>query len=338
MPRPTARVLALLELLQAGGTRTAAQLAERLGVDERTVRRYVDHLLELEVPVDTVRGRYGGYRIAAGHRLPPLMFTEAEAVATSLGLAAAARSGPSEEVRVSAETAFAKLHRVLPTRSAERLRALLEVRSTQQTPPRVEVPSAVLLTAAEAARDRRPLRIRHLGRSGQPTERAVLPWGVVEHRSRWYLVGPDSATDKVRTFRLDRIAAAEFGPGRFDVPNAFDPEAHLLTALARVPREHEVQVLVRAGLDRVRAQLPEGVAVLTVEPDADGVRVELRAQNLGWVAGILAMLDAPFRIERPEALRTEVLALASRLRSRANDPGSTDARRPTAAPRPRATF
>src|SRR6187402_1726033 len=133
MPRPTARVLALLELLQSGGTRTAAELAERLGVDERTVRRYVAHLLELDVPVETVRGRYGGYRIGVGYRLPPLMLSDDEAVAAVLGLAGIARSGPTS-VRTAAETASAKIRRVLPDRLAGRVPGLLGVRSTALPP------------------------------------------------------------------------------------------------------------------------------------------------------------------------------------------------------------
>src|ERR1700723_4799264 len=94
MTRPTARVMALLELLQAGGVRTVAELAGRLGVDERTVRRYVDHLLDLDVPVESVRGRYGGYRLAPGYRMPPLMLTDDEALAVLLGLVGTRRAGP----------------------------------------------------------------------------------------------------------------------------------------------------------------------------------------------------------------------------------------------------
>ena len=93
MARPTSRVLALLELLQSGGTRTVAELAARLGVDERTVRRYVGHLLDMDVPVESVRGRYGGYRLAAGYRLPPLMLGDDEALAVLLGLIAGRRAG-----------------------------------------------------------------------------------------------------------------------------------------------------------------------------------------------------------------------------------------------------
>ncbi|HEU4675558.1 MAG TPA: HTH domain-containing protein, partial [Motilibacteraceae bacterium] len=95
MPRPTARVLMLLELLQSGGTRTVAELAERLGVDGRTVRRYVDHLIDLDVPVESVRGRYGGYRLGQGYRLPPLMLSDDEALAVVLGLVAGRRTGPA---------------------------------------------------------------------------------------------------------------------------------------------------------------------------------------------------------------------------------------------------
>src|SRR4051812_14127023 len=93
MSRPTARVLTLLELLQSGGTRTVGELADRLDVDERTVRRYVDHLIDLDVPVESVRGRYGGYRLAAGYRMPPLMLSDDEALAVMLGLVLGRRAG-----------------------------------------------------------------------------------------------------------------------------------------------------------------------------------------------------------------------------------------------------
>src|ERR1700722_4859357 len=100
MARPTAHVLMLLELLQSGGVRTAAELADRLGVDERTVRRYVDHLLDLDVPVESVRGRYGGYRLASGYRMPPLMLTDDEAVAVLLGLVGTRRAALQPDTAV----------------------------------------------------------------------------------------------------------------------------------------------------------------------------------------------------------------------------------------------
>src|ERR1700730_17926967 len=125
MARPTARVMALLELLQSGGVRTVAELAGRLGVDERTVRRYVDHVIGLGVPVESVRGRYGGYRLGPGYRLPPLMLTDDEALAVLLGLAVGRRAGLPAGTGTASETAAAKIRRVLPQRLARRLDALL---------------------------------------------------------------------------------------------------------------------------------------------------------------------------------------------------------------------
>src|SRR6201996_9840524 len=108
MTRPAAQVLTLLELLQSGGTRTSAELASRLGVDERTVRRYVGHLLDLDVPVESVRGRYGGYRLGAGYRMPPLMLSDDEALAGLLGLAARRRAGLATGSRTAGATAPAQ--------------------------------------------------------------------------------------------------------------------------------------------------------------------------------------------------------------------------------------
>src|SRR5690242_8867055 len=126
MARPAAGVLTLLELLQSGGIRTMAELADRLGVDPRTVRRYVGHLIDLDVPVESVRGRYGGYRLAAGYRLPPLMLSDDEALAVLLGLVAGRRAGSATTTGTASETATAKIRRVLPARIADRLDAVLE--------------------------------------------------------------------------------------------------------------------------------------------------------------------------------------------------------------------
>ena len=319
MPRPTARVLALLELLQSGGTRTAAELAERLGVDERTVRRYVGHLLELEVPVETVRGRYGGFRMGAGSRLPPLMLTDEEAVAAVLGLGSVARTGPSAATRTAADTASAKIRRVLPDRLAARVPGLLEVRSTAA--PRIQPDAAtdVLLVATAAAREHRPLLVRHRGRA----VRTVLPWGVVEHEGRWYLTGLDSASGEVRTFRLDRVDHIEAGVGHFEPPADVDPVREVLAALASTPRDYSVRVLIRAPEAVIRHRLPASVAALEPAAGEEGwVRVSLEASRLDWVAGVLGQLDAPFRIEQPEALRSEVRALAARLAAQVGDPAT----------------
>src|SRR5580692_2404577 len=145
MARPTARVLTLLELLQSGGIRTVAELADRLGVDERTVRRYVDHLIDLEVPVESVRGRYGGYRLAPGYRLPPLMLTDDEALAVLLGLVAGRRVGLMAATGTASETAAAKIRRVMPARLLGKLEAVLGSLAFTASPGELAVPETAVL-------------------------------------------------------------------------------------------------------------------------------------------------------------------------------------------------
>ncbi|MGI5127203.1 helix-turn-helix transcriptional regulator [Pseudonocardia sp. CA-107938] len=316
MARPAARVLALLEILQNGGVRSAAELADRLDVDERTARRYVEHLVDLGVPVESVRGRYGGFRLAPGYRMPPLMLTDEEALAVLLGLVADVVPTSA----AAAESAAAKVRRVLPKPLATRLDALLE--TVDVTAPEHPAPSpetAVLLRLAGAARDRRPVRIGYTGRDGRRSDRTLHPYGIVAHRGRWYVTGADSASGEVRTFRLDRVTSVAPVDGRFDAPAGFDPAEHVLAGIARTPWRYEVSVLVRGDADEVRARLPRGLA--TIEPVDDGrVRVRLRAERLDWVPGVLIGLDAPFVVEAPEELRTELRALGSRLATACSPP------------------
>ncbi len=314
MSRPTSRVLALLEILQNGGTRSVADLAERLEVDGRTVRRYVAHLLELDVPVESVRGRYGGYRLAPGYRLPPLMLTDDEALAVLVGLAMSPRVGGAGS-RLAAESASAKLRRVLPKRLATRMAALLDVADLPPAAAGAALPEVdVLLVVAEAARDRHPVDLVHTSRAGRTTDRTVRPYAVVAHAGRWYLTGVDEGSGELRTFRLDRVVSARPGSETFEVPSGFDPRAQVLDTLARTPWRHEVSVRVRAVAEDVRARLPAGVATVTAVADEEGwVRVQMRAERLDWVPAALAALDADLVVEGPDELRDRVRALGERL-------------------------
>ncbi|MFD9702732.1 helix-turn-helix transcriptional regulator [Lentzea sp. NPDC059081] len=312
MTRPIARVLALLEILQTGGTHTVAELAERLDVDERTVRRYVERLLDLDVPVRSVRGRYGGYRLAPGYRMPPLMLTDEEALAVLLGLVTGRRSGQVTTSVAAVESAVAKVRRVLPAALGPRLDALLEV--TDFTAPARTTLTAdadVLLTVAEAARARRPVALAYLAGHGGASERVVHPYGVVAHSGRWYLTGLDSASGEVRTFRVDRITAVEARDGTFDVPTGFDAGQRVLASIAEAPHRHEVSVRVRSTPDEVRGVFPPAVA--SMEEDGEWTRVRIRAERLGWIPPLLARLDRPFVVERPAELREHIRELAARL-------------------------
>ncbi|MGW1558018.1 helix-turn-helix transcriptional regulator [Streptomyces sp. NPDC002144] len=326
MTTSTARVLALLEILQGCGTRTVPDLAARLGVDERTVRRYAGHLLELGMPVESVRGRYGGYRLAPGHRMPPLMLTDEEALAVLLGLLAARRTGLVPASAAAGESAAAKLRRVLPKPLGRRLSALLDTADFTAPARSGTGPGTdVLLGLAEAALHRHPVEITYTDRHGRESGRTVLPYGLVAHSGHWYLTAadPGAGDGETRTFRLDRIAAMTVRPGSFDVPQAFDPVAAVQDGLARTPWTHDVSLRVHADVGHIRAHLPAHLATVSPLPDTDvdhagWVHVRIRAERLEWIPPVLAALDRPFVIERPAELRVLVRALADRLHQHAS--------------------
>lgn len=367
MTRPTARVLALLEILQAGGTRTAADLAQRFGVDERTVRRYVEHLVDLGVPVESVRGRYGGIHLVPGYRMPPLMLTDDEALAVVLGLVGSRRSvpGPGSEAgsvagsgsasgsagtggvpgasTVALESATAKVLRVLPKTLARRLDALLTgVRFTAPTGEPTGVQADHLLVVAEAARDRRPVALDYTDSQGRRSSRTVHPYGIVAHAGRWYVTAADPGAPGVRTFRVDRIEAISTLPGSFEVPEGFDPAGALLQAVAGAPRRHAVRLRVQAPVDAVRGMFPAGIATLggTDDTGDEGwTRVVIQVERLDWVPTVLAGVPVPFVVDGPAELRPLVRGLAARLTAAvaltpAPAPASAPAPAPTAAADP----
>lgn len=322
MSRPIARVLSLLELLQAGGIRTVAELADRLDVDERTVRRYVDHLIDLDIPVESVRGRYGGYRLASGYRMPPLMLSDDEALAVLLGLVAGRRAGlttatgtasETAATGTASETAAAKIRRVLPERLRRRLDAVLGSLAFTAPPGEPAAPeAAVLLSIADAVRHHRPISIRYTAADGRRSERSLHPYGLVAHSGRWYVTGVDPAIGADRTFRLDRIADARALPGAFEPPAELDLAERVLTGFATAPYRYEVTLRIQGTTQQIRTRLPAGVAIVEESP-SDWSRVELRAERLDWLPAVLASLDLPFVIERPDELRALVVALADRL-------------------------
>ncbi|MFJ7903824.1 helix-turn-helix transcriptional regulator [Streptomyces sp. NPDC096198] len=323
MARPLARVLTLLELLQSGGIRTVSELADRLDVDERTVRRYAQQLIDLDVPVESVRGRYGGYRLAPGYRLPPLMLTDDEALAVLLGLVAGRRSGLTAGTDTASETAAAKIRRVLPERLRRRLDALLGSLAFTDPPERpAAVPEpAVLLPMADAVHHHRPVSIRYTAGDGRRSERTLHPYGVVAHAGRWYVAAADLSAGEDRTFRLDRISGVRTLSGSFEPPPGIDPAQRVLTGLATVPYRHEVTLRIQGTAEQIHTRLPASVAIVSELPSPGGAdpeaerwsRVELRAERLDWLPAVLASLDRPFVIERPAELRGLVEAFAERL-------------------------
>jgi predicted DNA-binding transcriptional regulator YafY len=282
----------------------------------------VDHLIDLDVPVESVRGRYGGYRLASGYRMPPLMLSDDEALAVLLGLVAGRRTGLMTTTGTASETAAAKIRRVLPERLARRLDTVLE--SLAFTAPAGEFPApdtGILLAIADAVRHHRPISIRYTAADGRRSERTLHPYGLVAHSGRWYVTGTDPGIGEDRTFRLDRIADARTLPGSFGPPAGLDPAQRVLSGLAKAPYRHQVILRIQGTVEQIRARLPASVASVEEPPSAGAtdpqterwLHVELRAERLDWLPPVLASLDLPFIIERPDDLRGLVTALADRL-------------------------
>lgn len=336
MARSTARVLTLLELLQEGGIQSAAALATRLGVDERTVRRYVAQLVEMDVPVESIRGRHGGYRVAPGYRMPPLMLTDEEALTLLLGLIVGRRSGGLPIDDETVERAVSKVRRVLPRPTAARLDALLSSSDLALLGPSGpsntqtvgDTDPKVLMVLAEAARDRHPVELGYTRKDGLASRRTILPYGMVARSGRWYVTGHESRTGEVRTLRVDRISNPVALPGSFNVPDGFDVSATVLASLAAAPWRHQVSVRVAGTVEDLHTQIPAGLATLEPASSDDTepwTRVRLRAERLDWVAPYFAGLGRDLVIEGPAELREHVRVLAERLHAAYADEASTPA-------------
>ena len=230
--RPATRLLAMLEVLQARGTVSGRELAERLEVDPRTVRRYAVKLEELGIPVETERGPYGGYRLRPGFKLPPLMLTDDEATAVVLGLIVSRQTGIST-AGSAVDEALAKILRVLPTELRDRVGALEGSLGWTWTPREPQPPATeVVLTLAAAIRRKRRALIRYATPGREETDRIVAPYGLVFHAAKWYLAADDERSGEIRTFRVDRVRSAELRPERASPPEGFDAVEHVERSIA----------------------------------------------------------------------------------------------------------
>jgi predicted DNA-binding transcriptional regulator YafY len=309
---PTARLLELLELLQAQPLLTGREIADRLEIDPRTVRRYVGALQELGIPVEGQRGVGGGYRIRPGYRLPPLMLTDDEAVTVALGVQAAGRLGLSGSAE-AAEGALLKIRRVLPDglrRRVEALEATLDFTSRARKVAPVRGDTVLLL--ADVIRRRRRVRGTYRAFSGEETRRELSPHGLVVHSGRWYLAAHDHLRDDLRTFRVDRMRRLRaIAEAAVDPPADFDAVAYVSTSLARVPWRWEVEVVLDLPVDEAARRVPATLAELI---DEEGTTVlRMRVASLDWMATVLAGLGCDFAIRAPEELRSSVRALGERL-------------------------
>lgn len=313
---PTARALLTLELIQGSPGITADRIADKLGVSERAVRRYVGILREAEVPVESVRGPYGGYRLGRGLRLPPLMFSPTEA----LGLVMAVLDGhhdagdPADPVG----SALGKIVRALPQPIATQVDAVR--RTTAPAPDRAAARPDPDTTAAlvRACSDQRRVRLAYRTEAGSEWQMDVDPWSVVVRHGRWYLLCWSRTRNARRAYRIDRVRAVEVMTETVSPPADLDPVAMLEEHLG-IGWEFDAEVVVDAPIATVTRCLPRTLGRL--EPlDAGTTRLIGSTSNPQWYAEQLAALPAPYRIAQCTEIREAAQAIGRRMVAASDGP------------------
>ncbi len=272
---PTTRVLTVLELLQSHPRLSGPELAERLEVNTRTVRRYITMLQDLGIPVEAERGRYGTYRLRPGFKLPPLMFTEEEAQALTLGLLAARKLGLAVEAP-AAEGALAKIERVLPDKVRARVQAIYETLIFDVQSPDTTPSGEVIGTLCAAVQQGKQVWLEYQSWQAETTRRKVELYGLVYRHGLWYTVG----------------------------------YCHLRQDLL-TPAPWLVDVLLETTLEEARKMVPPALA--TLEQTSDGVVFRCYVNHLEWIAHFLAGLDCPILIRQPEELYEALQKLAEKI-------------------------
>jgi len=301
MANTSARMLRLLSLLQTHRYWPGGELADRLEVSPRTLRRDVDRLRELGYPVDAARGVAGGYQLQAGAAVPPLLLDDEEAVAIAVGLRTAA-AGAVAGFEETSVRALAKVIQLLPPRLRRRIDALQAMTSPGVFGGGPTLDAAVLTTLAMACRGEERLRFDYTAHRREASSRHVEPHRLVSLGRRWYLIAWDLDRGDWRNFRVDRLSAPALTGARFrprDIPGD-DPVAWLRGRLAVVPRGHDVSVLLSAPAEPVRRVVGQWA---TVEEDGPATcRLRMSVDDLTWPVMLLGILNHPFTIESPPEL------------------------------------
>jgi predicted DNA-binding transcriptional regulator YafY len=302
MANTSSRTLRLLSLLQTHRFWPGDELAERLDISPRTLRRDVDRLRELGYPVDARRGIDGGYQLAAGAALPPLVLDDDEAVALAIGLRAAAQ-GAIAGIEESSVRALAKVARIMPPhlrRRVEALRAMTSGPAVWSGGPNID--AGVLTTVAQACRDEERVRFAYTAQNTERSTRHVEPHRLVSLGQRWYLVAFDLGRNDWRSFRLDRLDNLRTTGMRFhprELPAA-DAVSFVRAGIQNLPTRRRIEVLVHAPGATVRTRVGQWVTVEDV--DDSRCRLRMTVDNLDWPALTLGAVGADFEVVRPPEL------------------------------------
>jgi predicted DNA-binding transcriptional regulator YafY len=313
MPGTSSRLLRLLSLLQARRDWPGGELADRLAVSGRTIRRDVERLRGLGYPVESLPGRAGGYRLRAGTAMPPLLLDDDEAIAIAVGLGTAARASVTG-IEEAAVRALVKLEQVLPAHLRRRVRALQAATTTMPAGGPAVDPLHLTVLAA-ACRDAERVRFAYRGRDGAASRREAEPHALVNLGRRWYLVAWDRGREAWRTFRVDRLDAPASTGVRFrprELPAA-DAAAFVTQQLSAAPNRYEARVTLHASASAVRARVPFYWG--TIAPiDESTCEYRTGDDDLDWLALRVAMLGVDFEVHEPPELAEHLRGVAVRLR------------------------
>jgi predicted DNA-binding transcriptional regulator YafY len=313
MSQTSSRLLELLSLLQGRRDWPGNELADRLEVSGRTIRRDIERLRRLGYPVESLTGPAGGYRLRAGSAMPPLLLDDEEAIAIAVGLRTAARASVTG-IEETAVRALVKLEQVLPAHLRRRVGALGAATVTLPvTGPTVDPQHLTVIAAA--CRDSECIRFAYRSRDGTDSRREVDPHSLVNHGRRWYLIAWDRRRDDWRTFRIDRLAKPASTGVRFmrrSLP-AKDAAAYIEQSITGAPHRYEARVTLHAAAEEVASRVPAHWGV--IEPiDAHTCEYRTGDDDLRWLAMRIAMLGVDFEVHEPPELAEHLRALASRLR------------------------
>ncbi|MFF9146178.1 helix-turn-helix transcriptional regulator [Streptomyces sp. NPDC014861] len=309
-----ARLLNLLSLLQTPREWPGSELADRLSVSPRTIRRDIDRLRDLGYPVEATKGAIGGYRLVAGTAMPPLLLDDEEAVAIAVGLRAGAGHA-IEGVDEASVRALAKLEQVLPARLRHRVSTLQNATLPLTRGDGATVAPSTLTALAGAVTGRERLRFAYRAADGAETKRLVEPYRLVSTGWRWYLVAYDLGREDWRVFRVDRVTDPLATGARFtprELPEG-DEAAYLMRSMTRaLGEELELDVTFEAPAETVAGRLPAHLAPVATGPDTCRLRARV-TDSVNWLAIRLALTDVPFKVQAPDSLRTHLHHLTTRL-------------------------
>ena len=319
MQDPILRVLTTLEILQARDSVTGAELAERLEVDLRTVQRYIARLRELNIPVEASPGVGGSYRLRPGLRLPPLLLTNEEVFALSLGLRALCQIG-LEAFAPATEGVLSKFGRMLPVALRESLQAVEEFVAFEPNSWIVSTPAASLITAASAIRTGHRVRFAYLSHQETASQREIEPYAVLHTDDHWYLIGHCIDRQATRTFRLDRVTQLQLASATFQRPESFNARQYLTDHLPFLQSDHQIDLWIDLPLDEARRSF--ALWRVSMEEQDHGTRLRCSRDNLDFFAAMLLCTKRRILVHNPVELRDTFQALALQAMQAAAEPSA----------------